>query len=80
MVMNVNDLPRRLAALLAATLLALSGATAAGCSTDDAAKKDAKNAAEDADKAAGNKDEKAASDAEDAGRDAADEIDDNDSK
>jgi len=76
----VNDLPRRLTAILAATLLAFSGAAAAGCATDDAAEKDAEKAAEDADKAAGDKDEKAANEAEDAGRDAADEVDDNDSK
>ena len=39
---------------------------AQGCSTDDAAKKDAENAAQDADKAAGKTDEKAKKDAEEA--------------
>ncbi len=49
----------RLPALLVAALLA---AAAPGCSTDDAAKKDAKKAQKDADKAAGNADEKAKKD------------------
>ena len=71
---------RRIASLLTAALLALSGAVATGCSTDDAVKKDAKNAAKDADKAAGNTDEKAANDVKNAGKDAADAVDDNDSK
>jgi hypothetical protein len=51
----------RLPALLVAAMLA---AAAPGCSTDDAAKKDAGNAAQDADKAAGKTDEKAKKDAE----------------
>ena len=71
---------RRIASILTATLLALFGATAAGCSTDDAVEKDVKEAARDADKAAGNTDEEAAKDAEKAGEDAADAVDDNDGK
>ena len=78
--MALDDLPRRATAVLAAVLLGLSGAAATGCSTDDAAEKDAKEAVDDADKAAGNKDEEAAKDAEKAGEDAADAVDDNDSK
>ena len=56
----------RLPALLVAALLAVA---APGCSTDDAAKKDAKKAQKDADKAAGNADEKAKKDVEDAAED-----------
>ena len=70
---------RRLTALLAAALLGLSGA-AAGCSTDDAVEKDAKNAARDADKAAGNQDEKVARETKRAGDDAVDAVDDDDGK
>jgi hypothetical protein len=80
-------MPRRLAALTTAALLAVSGAGAVGCSTDDAAEKDAKETVRDADKAAGNADEKAAKEAEEAGKDAkdaggdaVDKIDDNDGK
>ena len=34
--MTLDELPRRTAAVLAAAPLALSGAAAAGCATDDA--------------------------------------------
>jgi hypothetical protein len=71
---------RRIAPYLTALLLALSGAAATGCATDDAVKKDANNAAKDADKAAGNTDEQAGKDLKKAGKDAADAVDDNDSK
>ena len=56
----------RLPALLVAAMLA---AAAPGCSTDDAAKKDAKEAKRDADKAAGSADEKAKKEAEKAAED-----------
>ena len=71
---------RRIATFITAALLALSGSAVAGCSTDDAVKKDANNAAKDADKAAGNTDEEISKDAEDAGEDAADAVDDDDGK
>jgi hypothetical protein len=58
---------RLLAVLAAAALIAVTG-----CATDDAAKKDAKDAQPTV--------EKAAKDAKKAGADAADAIDDNDSK
>lgn len=70
---------RRLTALLAAALLGLS-ALAAGCASDDAVEKDAKNAAREADKAAGNNDEKVAKESKDAGEDAVDAVDDDDGK
>jgi hypothetical protein len=55
------------------SLMAVAGLIAvSGCATDDAAKKDAKNAQP--------KVEKAGKDAKKAGADAADAIDDNDSK
>ena len=57
----MTTLRTRLPALLVAALLA---AAAPGCSTDDAAKKDADKAAQDADKAAGKTDEDAKKDAE----------------
>ena len=56
----------RLPALVVAAMLA---AAAPGCSTDNAAKKDANKAKKDADKAAGNADEKAKMDAEKAAED-----------
>jgi hypothetical protein len=56
----------RLPALVVAAMLA---AAAPGCSTDDAVKKDAKNAGQDADKAAGNTDEKAKKEAKKAAED-----------
>jgi len=56
----------RLPALVVAAMLA---AAAPGCSTDNAAKKDANKAKKDADKAAGNADEKAKKDAEKAAED-----------
>jgi hypothetical protein len=62
----MSSLRLRLPALLVAAMLA---AAAPGCSTDDAAKKDANKAAKDADKAAGKTDEKAKKDAEDAAED-----------
>ena len=62
----MTTLRLRLPALVVAAMLA---AAAPGCSTDDAAKKDAKEAARDADKAAGNADEKAKKDAEKAAED-----------
>ena len=64
---GMTALRLRLPALLVAALLA---AAAPGCSTDDAAKKDAKNAAQDADKAAGKADEKAKNEADKAKKDA----------
>jgi hypothetical protein len=77
---------RRLVALLTALALGTSGALA-GCATDDAVEKDAKNAKQDADKAAGNNDEQAGKAAEDAGQeakdageDAVDAVDDDDGK
>jgi hypothetical protein len=57
----MTALRHRTAVLLLAALL---GASAPGCSTDDAAEKDANKAAEDADKAAGKNDEKAKKEAE----------------
>jgi len=62
----MTALRRRLPALVLAAMLA---AAAPGCSTDDAAKKDANKAKQDADKAAGNTDEKAKKKAEDAAED-----------
>jgi len=62
----MNLLRLRLPALLVAAMLA---AAAPGCSTDDAAKKDADKASQDADKAAGKTDEKAKKEAEDAAED-----------
>ena len=56
----------RIPALIVAAMLA---AAAPGCSTDDAAKKDANKAAKKADKAAGNADEKAKKKAEKAKED-----------
>ena len=56
----------RLPAVLVAAMLA---AAAPGCSTDDAAKKDADKAAQDADKAAGKTDEKAKKETETAAED-----------
>jgi hypothetical protein len=71
---------RRIASLIIAALLALSGSAVAGCSTDNAVKKDADNAAHDADRAAGKTDEKLGKDAKKAGDDAADAVDDDDGK
>lgn len=62
----MTSLRLRLPVLLVAALLA---AAAPGCSTDDAVKKDAENAAQDADKAAGKTDEKAKKEAEKAAED-----------
>ena len=62
----MNALRLRIPALVAAAMLA---AAAPGCSTDDAAKKDANKAAKDADKAAGKTDEKAKKEAEKAKED-----------
>ena len=62
----MNALRVRIPALVVAAMLA---AAAPGCSTDDAAKKDANKAAKDADKAAGKTDEKAKKKAEDAAED-----------
>ena len=62
----MNALRTRLPAVLVAAMLA---AAAPGCSTDDAAEKDANKAARDADKAAGNKDEEAKKEAEKAAED-----------
>lgn len=67
---------RRIATILTTLLLALSGAAATGCGTDDAIERDAKSAGKEADKAAGNTDEKAGQAAEDV----VDEVDDDDSK
>ena len=64
----MNSKARKLLAMLAAAgLIALSG-----CATDDAVKKDAKDAEPGV--------KKAAKDAKSAGADAADAVDDNDSK
>jgi len=68
-------MPGRLTALVTAGLIALSGA-AAGCGTDDAAEKDARDAGEQIDKEAGGTDEKL----KDAGSDAVDAVDDDDDK
>jgi len=62
----MNVLRLRIPVLVVAAMLA---AAAPGCSTDDAAKKDANKAAKDADKAAGKTDEKAKKEAEDAAED-----------
>jgi hypothetical protein len=77
---------RRPLALLIAFALGTSGALA-GCATDDAVEKDAKNAKQDADRAAGTNDEKAGRAAQDAGEkaknageDAVDTVDDDDGK
>ena len=70
----------RIRTLLVVAVLALAGATAGGCSTDDAARNDAEDAAKDADKAAGNNDEKVAKESKEAGNDAVDAIDDDDGK
>ena len=70
----------RIRTLLVVAVLALAGATAGGCSTDDAARNDAEDAAKEADKAAGNNDEQAGDAAKDAGNDAADAVDDDDGK
>ena len=62
----MTALRRRMPSLLIAAMLA---AAAPGCSTDDAAEKDANKAARDADKAAGKTDEKAKNEAEKAAED-----------
>ena len=62
----MNALRFRIPAFLIAAMLA---AAAPGCSTDDAAKKDADKAAQDADKAAGKTDENAKKEAEKAAED-----------
>ena len=55
--------------------VAALGAAAPGCSTDDAAERDAKDAGEQIDKEAGNNDEQAGREAKEAGEDAAREAD-----
>ena len=65
--------PRRLLTLLAT--LALAAALPA-CDTDDAAERDAKEAAEEVDKGAGNLDEKAGEAADDAANEAEKGIED----
>ena len=62
----MNALRLRIPVLVVAAMLA---AAAPGCSTDDAAKKDANKAAKDADKAAGKADEKAKKEADKAAED-----------
>ena len=62
----MNALRLRIPALVVAAVLATA---APGCSTDDAAKKDANKAAKDADKAAGKTDEKAKKEADKAAED-----------
>lgn len=66
----------RIGALLAAALISPGAMAMAGCESDDAAKRDAKEVGRDLDDAAGNTDEKAGEAAEDA----VDAIDDNDGK
>ena len=62
----MNALRLRIPVLVVAAVFA---AAAPGCSTDDAAKKDANKAAKDADKAAGKTDEKAKKEADKAAED-----------
>jgi len=70
-------LTRRLTALLAAAFLAIA---VPACDTDDAAERDAKDAAEEVDKGAGNLDEKAGDAAEDAGNEVEKGVEDVDGK
>ena len=67
---------RTLATLLTALALVPSGAALAGCASDDAAQKDAKEAGRKLDDAAGKTDEKIG----DAAEDAVDAVDDDDGK
>ena len=73
---NSPRMNRKLATLLAALLLAPGAAALGGCASDDAVRKDAKEAGRDLDDAAGNNDEKAGKAAEDA----VDAVDDDDGR
>jgi hypothetical protein len=66
-------LSRRLLSFLAAAALAVA---LPACDSDDAAERDAKDAAEEVDKGAGNVDEKAGEAADDAAKDAEKGIED----